>query len=130
LSSEDKEITTLTYEQAIAELDGLIGKLEGGEVALADAVVAYERGAKLAQHCADLLDRTEAQVTQLMVSGSGKVTEKPLEVSGTESKSVESKPAQAPLPRARKATSAEMLFGASVSAPTDDPVIDPDEIPF
>src|SRR5207302_19400 len=61
----------LTYEQALAELDTLIQRLEGGSVNLDEAIACYERASRLAQHCADLLDRTEQKITQLVVGPSG-----------------------------------------------------------
>ncbi len=49
----EDDISGLTYEAALAELDTLITKLEGGSIPLEEAIGAYERGAVLAQHCAD-----------------------------------------------------------------------------
>ncbi|HXA27172.1 MAG TPA: exodeoxyribonuclease VII small subunit [Candidatus Angelobacter sp.] len=69
--STDGDVAALTYEQALAELDGLIQRLEGGAVNLDEAIVAYERASRLAQHCADLLDRTEQKITQLVVGPTG-----------------------------------------------------------
>ncbi len=77
-------ITALTYEAALAELDTLITKLEGGSIALEEAIGAYERGAVLAQHCADLLARTEQRVNQLVVSAGGSIGERPLETAGAQ----------------------------------------------
>ena len=48
-------------------------------MALDEAIAAYERGARLAQHCGGLLDRTEQKISQLVVGAGGRVTEKPLE---------------------------------------------------
>jgi len=69
--STDGDVAALTYEQALAELDTLIQRLEGGAVNLDEAIAAYERASRLAQHCADLLDRTEQKITQLVVGPSG-----------------------------------------------------------
>ena len=74
-----EDLTTLTYEAALAELDTLIDKLERGSIPLEEAITAYERGARLAQHCAALLDRTERRVSQLVVAGDGSMAERPLE---------------------------------------------------
>ena len=60
--SVEDGITALTYEAALAELDTLISKLEGGSIALEEAIGAYERGVILAQHCSDLLAHTEHRV--------------------------------------------------------------------
>jgi exodeoxyribonuclease VII small subunit len=69
--STDGDVAALTYEQALAELDALIQRLEGGAVNLDEAITAYERASRLAQHCADLLDRTEQKITQLVVGPTG-----------------------------------------------------------
>ncbi len=69
--STDGDVAALTYEQALAELDTLIQRLEGGAVDLDEAIAAYERASRLAQHCADLLDRTEQKITQLVVGPTG-----------------------------------------------------------
>jgi exodeoxyribonuclease VII small subunit len=105
-------ITTLTYEAALAELDTLITKLEGGSIALEEAIGAYERGVVLAQHCAELLERTEQRVNQLVVSASGAIGERPLEAAG------------APPPETRRAP---LLETRSRPAPLR---IDPDDVPF
>jgi exodeoxyribonuclease VII small subunit len=69
--STDGDVAALTYEQALAELDTLIKRLEGGAVNLDEAIACYERASRLAQHCAELLDRTEQKITQLVVGPSG-----------------------------------------------------------
>jgi exodeoxyribonuclease VII small subunit len=107
-----EDITALTYEAALAELDTLIVKLEGGSIALEEAIGAYERGVVLAQHCAELLARTEQRVNQLVVSASGAIGERPLEAPG------------APSPEARGAS----VAGTPVRAAQ--PRIDPDDVPF
>jgi len=79
MTPTEDDISAMTYEAALAELDALISKLEGGSIALEEAIGAYERGAKLAQHCADLLERTEQRVSQLVVGADGGIGERPLE---------------------------------------------------
>jgi exodeoxyribonuclease VII small subunit len=69
--STDGDVAALTYEQALAELDTLIQRLEGGAVNLDEAIQCYERASRLAQHCAELLDRTEQKITQLVVGPAG-----------------------------------------------------------
>ena len=111
-NAAEDNITALTYEAALAELDTLIVKLEGGSIALEEAIGAYERGVVLAQHCAELLERTEQRVSQLVVSASGAIGERPLEPPG------------ALLPEPRSAS----VAGTPVRpAP---PRIAPDDVPF
>ena|SRR5437588_7441879 len=73
------DVAALGYEQALEQLDSLIERLEKGDIPLDEAISAYERGTKLAQHCAELLDRTEQRVSQLVVGGDDSLTERPLE---------------------------------------------------
>lgn len=80
---ESEEIDGLSYERALGELDQIIERLERGAVALDEAIAAYERGARLAQHCSRLLDRTEQKVSQLVVGSGGRITEKPLDTERT-----------------------------------------------
>jgi len=75
---------TLSFEQALAELETLIAQLERGDVKLDEAVHAYQRGTELANRCAQLLDETEATVTQLVVGAQGTLQERPFASSGAE----------------------------------------------
>jgi exodeoxyribonuclease VII small subunit len=74
----DVDVSSLSYEEALADLEALITRLERGDVDLDEAVAFYQRGSALAQRCAALLDRTEATVMQLVVGGSGVEEERPL----------------------------------------------------
>src|SRR5438445_128166 len=65
------DINTLSYEAALGQLDALIDKLERGSIPLEEAIAAYELGAKLAKHCAALLDRTERRVNKQVYSPGG-----------------------------------------------------------
>ena len=58
-------VEELTYEQAYAELEGIVAILENEERSLDEALAHYERGQALAKHCADLLDKAELKVQQL-----------------------------------------------------------------
>lgn len=111
---EPGDIAGLSYERALAELDQIIERLERGAVPLEEAIAAYERGARLAQHCAELLDRTEQKVSQLVVGGGGRVTEKPFSTG-----------------RAGLGAALELAAPLAPARPAegaDD--IDPDDIPF
>ena len=68
----------LTYEQALAELETLIRKLEAGSIDLADSISTYERGVALAARCAALLEETERKVEKLVLGDDGQPREVPL----------------------------------------------------
>lgn len=52
----------LRYEEAVAELEGLIAKMESGKLSLEDTLGAYRRGAELLKHCQQVLEKVEQQV--------------------------------------------------------------------
>lgn len=146
----DDDIATMTYEQALTELDGLIGRLEAGTVELDEAIKCYERGSRLAQRCGELLDRTEAAVTQLVVGGGGSIQERPLEAEVAEppapARSAPRAPAgprpvappppgsparaRVPEPAAPPAPPPGLFPGLDAAERPRGAEIDPDDIPF
>jgi exodeoxyribonuclease VII small subunit len=54
-----------TYEAALAELEKLVGRMEGGELGLEESLGAYRRGAVLVKYCQGLLEKVEQQVKVL-----------------------------------------------------------------
>lgn len=56
------EISTLSFEAAMAELEDVVRKLESGQVALEESIALYERGAALKAHCDKKLRAAEEKV--------------------------------------------------------------------
>ena len=73
------EKTDLGFEDALAELEERVRKLEGGEVPLDQALTLFEEGVALARTCHTHLDEAERRVAAL-TRGSAGVEEQPLEV--------------------------------------------------
>jgi exodeoxyribonuclease VII small subunit len=61
---------TPPFEEALAELETIVGQLEMGELTLEEALMAFERGQTLAVLCGSLLDRAELRLEQIE-SGAG-----------------------------------------------------------
>ena len=73
-------VEEMTFEQAMAELERVVGQLEGGEVALDRSIALYERGAALKARCEAELKRAEARVEQITTDAAGApVATKPLD---------------------------------------------------
>lgn len=54
-----------SFEEAMAELEQLVAKMEAGELPLEASVAAYKRGAELVKYCAAQLEHVERQVKVL-----------------------------------------------------------------
>ena len=55
----------LSFEEALAEMEATVRRLEAGNLPLTEAITLYERGMQLARQCSDLLDAAQLQVEQL-----------------------------------------------------------------
>ena len=66
-------IAALSFEEAMAELERVVGALERGDVALEASIALYERGAQLKAHCAAKLAEAEAKV-ELIRAAEGRAT--------------------------------------------------------
>jgi len=67
------EIETLTFEQALAELEETVRQLESGDVPLEESLVLFERGQALVDWCNSQLDEAELKIHQLSRDGSSLV---------------------------------------------------------
>jgi exodeoxyribonuclease VII small subunit len=77
--SEDAsiDVSKLTFEQALDQLEKIVQALEQGDVELEESIKTYERGEALKKHCAQLLSAAEDKVEKIRVGadGSAKGTE-------------------------------------------------------
>lgn len=60
-----KPVEELTYEEALAELEGIVEALEGEQNQLEDAINLFERGQALVKQCGALLDAAQLKVQKL-----------------------------------------------------------------
>lgn len=65
------EITEMSFEAAMAELEKVVRDLEQGNVSLEDSIRLYERGAKLRAHCDAKLRAAEERVEKITLSQNG-----------------------------------------------------------
>ena len=59
------QIAGMTFEEAMAALEQVVGALERGEVPLEQSIALYERGAALKAHCAAKLKDAEEKVEMI-----------------------------------------------------------------
>jgi exodeoxyribonuclease VII small subunit len=74
-----QDITSLSFEDALAELERIVKGLEGGQQKLEDSLSAYERGALLRRHCEAKLAEAETRVQAIVQRADGTLATKALE---------------------------------------------------
>ena len=65
-----EDLTALSFEEALGELEQIVRGLEGGQQKLEEAIVCFERGALLRRHCEAKLAEAEARVQVIVEQGS------------------------------------------------------------
>ena len=70
-------IETMSFEEAIEELELIVRCLEEGKTNLDEAISAYERGAALRAHCDKKLKDARLRVEQIVVNADGTIDTKP-----------------------------------------------------
>lgn len=65
------DIAELSFEQALAELESIVGKLESGQAPLEESIALYGRGAALRAHCEAKLEAARLRVEKIVVGAGG-----------------------------------------------------------
>lgn len=58
-----------SFESALERLEGIVRKLESGELPLDDSLAAFEEGVRLSTFCHKRLDEVEKKVQLLLADG-------------------------------------------------------------
>lgn len=72
MTAETSDVTALSFEQAVSELENIVARLERGDVPLDQSIEIYERGEALKKHCETLLNAAEARIEKIRVDRNGK----------------------------------------------------------
>lgn len=67
----DRPVDEMSFEEAMAELEQVLGQLERGDVALDDSIKLYERGAALKARCETKLKEAEEKVAAITLDADG-----------------------------------------------------------
>ena len=71
------DIAAMSFEDALAELEQIVRRLEGGQVKLDDAILSYERGAQLKRHCERKLNEAQQRVDRIVIGPDGAISAEP-----------------------------------------------------
>ena len=70
----EKQTKNINFEEAIAELNEIVQKLENGNQSLEVAMELYKRGNFLTKYCDKMLGEAKLKVEKLIKSSDGKIT--------------------------------------------------------
>lgn len=62
----ENALAVADFERALGELEGLVARMEDGELSLDDSLSAFERGIALYRQCQQALDQADLKVRQLL----------------------------------------------------------------
>lgn len=65
------DIAAMSFEQALAELDRIVGRLEAGDVELEESIAIYSRGMYLRRHCEARLKAAEERIERVRLGPDG-----------------------------------------------------------
>lgn len=71
ISAGSSPVDRLSFEDAMAELETIVDKLEKGNVALEQSIAFYERGEALKARCDSLLKNAEMRVEKVRLKSDG-----------------------------------------------------------
>lgn len=69
--SEANDISAMSFEAAVAQLESIVEQLERGDVALDKSIEIYERGEALKAHCEKLLSAAEKRIEKIRLDRQG-----------------------------------------------------------
>jgi exodeoxyribonuclease VII small subunit len=72
-------VETLSFEQALKELEEIVARLEQGEVDLEDSIALYERGQALKAHCEKKLKAAEGRLEKIVLGAAGPTGTEPMD---------------------------------------------------
>jgi exodeoxyribonuclease VII small subunit len=62
---QEKDIGEMGFEEAIAGLTDIVGRIEQGQIPLQDSLQQYEKGMALIKHCRTILQKAEKRIEKI-----------------------------------------------------------------
>lgn len=73
---------TLSFEDAMNELEDIVDKLEKGELSLDESIEYFQKGMELSKHCSKKLNEVEKKISILIQDEKGEVREETFHTEG------------------------------------------------
>jgi exodeoxyribonuclease VII small subunit len=75
-----KNIVAMSFEDAMAELEQIVKRLEEGKIRLDEAIASFERGAALKNHCEAKLREAQTKVEKIVPGPDGAAGIEPFKI--------------------------------------------------
>jgi exodeoxyribonuclease VII small subunit len=72
----EREVAALGFEEALARLEAVVGRLERGELSLEESLTSYEEGVRLVAAARGKLEGLQGRLEELLADGTKKKLEK------------------------------------------------------
>jgi len=79
-SQEFQPVEELSFEAAMKELEGIVARLEQGDVDLEESIALYERGQALKVHCESKLKAAEGRLEKIVAGAKGVERSEPVDL--------------------------------------------------
>lgn len=76
---KNEDLSKLSFEEALIQLENIVRELESGRIKLDDAVSAYEKAVTLKKLCQDKLNAAALKVEKIEIAKDGTLTTAPLD---------------------------------------------------
>ncbi len=70
----------LSFEEALSELETIVGSLESGKAPLESSIQSYERGIALKKHCEKKLSEAQEKIEKITIAPDGTPTSTPFNI--------------------------------------------------
>ena len=73
MAKQAKKIEDIKFEDALSKLEGIVEKLESGELSLEESLTAFEEGIRLSRICSKRLEEAERKIEVLTKGEDGQI---------------------------------------------------------
>lgn len=63
----------MRFEDAVAQLEAIVERIESGQIGLEECIAEYERGMKLVGRCQEVLGAVQTRIAELTADAEGKL---------------------------------------------------------
>lgn len=78
--AKNAALDSLSFEQALEELEGIVRDLETGKAPLEESISAYERGITLKNHCEKKLKEAQSKIEKITIAADGSIKTEPFDI--------------------------------------------------